>query len=211
MTITLNVEKREESGKRLQALRADGKLPAVMYGPKVDSVSVTLDKKDFEKAFHEAGESTVLVLKGLDGDKEVLVHDVEYDVLKGGIKHVDFYAVTKGEKVTVNVPVEFAGEAPAVKLGGSLTKALHEVEVTGEPSKLPHEFTVDVSSLETFEDSIRVKDLEVPKGVEITNDPEETIAVVTEAKEEVEPEEQITEADVLGTTEETKEEETKEE
>jgi large subunit ribosomal protein L25 len=86
--------------------------------------------------------------------------------------------------VTVNIPLVFIGEAPAIKLGGSLTKALHEIEVTGKPSKLPHEVEVDISSLVTFEDHIRVKDLNLPSGITIGNDPEETVAVVSEVKEE---------------------------
>lgn len=161
-------------------------MPAVVYGPKEGTVAIKLDAKEFEKIFKEAGESSVMVLSGAGEDKEVLVQDVAYDVLKGNIEHVDFYAIEKGKEVTVNVPLEFTGEAPAIKLGGSLTKALHEIEVTCKPADLPHEIVVDVSSLATFEDHIRVKDLNIPAGVKISNDPEEMVAVVIEAKEEVE-------------------------
>lgn len=188
MTITLNVAKREETGKKLGKLRASGVLPAVVYGPKHEATSISLDAKEFEKIFREAGESSVMVLTGIGDDAEVLVQDVAYDPVKGRIEHVDFYAIEKGKEVTVNVPLEFVGEAPATKLGGSLTKALHEIEITCKPSALPHEIVVDVSSLVTFEDHIRVKDLLVPTGVKVENDPEDTVAVVTEAKEEpVEP------------------------
>lgn len=188
MTITLKVSERSERGKKLEALRAQGTLPAVVYGPKEASAAIKLDQKEFEKVFKEAGESSVLVLSGAGEDKEVLVHDVAYNALKGHIEHVDFYAIEKGKEVTVNIPIEFTGEAPAVKLGGSLTKALHELEVTCKPANLPHEIVVDVSSLNTFEDTIRVKDLNVPAGVKVGNDPEEAVAMVVEAKEEpVEP------------------------
>ncbi len=120
-----------------------------------------------------------------------MIHDVSFDSMKGGVSHVDFYAIKKGQDVTVNVPLVFIGEAPAIKLGGSLTKALHEIEVTGKPSKLPHEIEVDISTLETFEDHIRVKDLNVPSGIAVENDPEETVAVVSEAKEEPEVTEEV--------------------
>ena len=186
MTITLKVSERTERGKQLSKLRQEGVLPAVVYGPKEGTVAIKLDAKEFEKIFKEAGESSVMVLSGAGEDKEVLVQDVAYDVLKGNIEHVDFYAIEKGKEVTVNVPLEFTGEAPAIKLGGSLTKALHEIEVTCKPADLPHEIVVDVSSLATFEDHIRVKDLNIPAGVKISNDPEEMVAVVIEAKEEVE-------------------------
>lgn len=191
MTITLNVEKREETGKNLKKLREDGEIPAVIYGRKVESTPIKLNEKEFSKAFKEAGESSVIILSGAGDDSEVLVHSVDVDPIKSEVLHVDFYAVEKGKKVTVNIPIEFVGEAPAVKLGGSLTKALHEVEMTAEPSKLPHEIEVDVSSLETFEDHIRVKDLSIPKDVEIGNDLEETVAVVTENKEEPEEIEEV--------------------
>ncbi len=188
MTITLQVRERAERGKKLHKLRQEGGLPAVVYGPKEGTTALTLNSKEFDKAFKEAGESSVLILSGVGEDKEVLVHDVAFNVVRGNIDHVDFYAIEKGKEVTVKIPLMFTGEAPAVKLGGSLTKALHEVEVTCQPAKLPHEITVDISSLATFEDQIKVKDLQVPAGVKIDNDPEETVALVTEAKEEpVEP------------------------
>ena len=189
MTITLKVEARNETGKKLKALRANGKLPAVVYGPKHEAVKLSLDSKGFEKIFKEAGESSVLVLSGVGEDAEVLVQEVAYNPVKGGVEHVDFYAIEKGKEVTVNVPLEFTGEAPAIKLGGSLTKALHEIEVTCKPSALPHEILVDVSSLNTFEDNIRVKDLNIPTGVKVENDPEEMVAAVIEAAEE--PEEPV--------------------
>ena len=186
MTFTLNVSERTEKGKKLQALRAAGKLPAVVYGPKHEAMAVSLDMKEFQKVFNEAGESSVLVLSGVGEDTEVLVQDVTYSPVKSRVEHVDFYAIEKGKEVTVNVPLEFTGEAPAIKLGGSLTKALHEIEVTCKPAKLPHEIVVDVSSLNTFEDSILVKDLNAPDGVKIENDAEDTVAFVAEAKEESE-------------------------
>lgn len=186
MTITLTVQNRTEKGKRVKKLRESGRIPAVVYGPKEESLAISMDARDFEKAYKEAGESSVLVLAGLADDKEVLIHDVSFDSMKGKIAHVDFYAIKKGQDVTVNVPLVFSGEAPAIKLGGSLTKALHEIEVTGKPSKLPHEIEVDISVLETFEDHIRVKDLNVPSGITVENDPEETVALVSEAKEEPE-------------------------
>ena len=184
MTITLTVQNRTERGKQVKKLRESGRIPAVIYGPKEDSLAISIEARDFEKAYKEAGESSVLVLAGLKDDKEVLIHDISFDSMKGMVSHVDFYAIKKGQDVTVNIPLVFIGEAPAIKLGGSLTKALHEIEVTGKPSKLPHEIEVDISTLETFEDHIRVKDLNLPSGITIENDPEETVAVVSEAKEE---------------------------
>ena len=147
MTLTLSVTKREERGKTTQKLRADGKIPAVVYGPKQEAVPVTIEKVAFDKVFSEAGESSIIKLEGIDGAPEVLVHDVSFDPVKGGASHVDFYAIEAGKELTTDVPLEFIGEAPAIKLGGTLTKALHEVEVTCLPNKLPQHIDVDVSVL----------------------------------------------------------------
>jgi large subunit ribosomal protein L25 len=186
MTVTLQIENREATGKQLGKLRNEGKLPAVVYGPKHEATNITLDKGTFEKLLKTAGESTVITLKGEGEEIEVLVHDVAFNPAKGGILHVDFYAIEKGKEITVHVPLEFIGEAPAVKTGGSLTKVLHEIEVTCKPSALPQHIEVDVSGLDDFEKQIHVKDLTVPAGVKIENDKEEVVALVQEVKEEPE-------------------------
>ena len=186
MTVTLQAEKRDLRGKKLKALRALGKLPGVVYGPKEESTALTLDAVAFEKVFRDAGESTIITLEGLGEEKEVLVQEVSYDPEKGGAIHVDFYAIEKGKEITVDVPLEYIGEAPAVKDGGSLTKVLHEVEVTCKPSALPQHIVVDVSVLVDFEVQIHVSDLDAGAGVKIENDPEEVVALVQEVVEEAE-------------------------
>lgn len=179
MTITLNVEKREGKPK-------EGQVPAVVYGPKQEPISLCIDRQTFEKTLEEAGESSVISLEGLGDSVEVLVHDVAFNPVKGGVQHVDFYAIERGKELTTNVPLEFIGEAPATKSEGVLTKALHEVEITCRPSALPRHIEVDVSTLATFDDVIRVKDLVMPEGVKIESDLEETVVLVTPVKEEVE-------------------------
>ncbi len=183
MTVTLDVQKRTVSA---PALRKTGAIPAVVYGPKQEPVSISVDKVTFEKVLKDAGESTVITLNGLDEALEVLVHDVSFNPGKGGVEHVDFYAIEKGKEITVHVPLEFEGEAPAVKQGGSLTKVLHEIEITCKPSALPQHITVDVSSLDDFEKQIHVKDLVIPAGVTVHNDGEEVVALVQEVEEEPE-------------------------
>lgn len=188
MTVTLQIDTRAEQGKKLVALRKSGKVPGVVYGPKQETLLVTLDKQTFEKVLKEAGESTIINLVGAGEEIEVLVHDVAFNPAKGGIEHVDFYAIEKGKEITVHVPIEFIGEAPAVKKGGTLTKVLHEIEVTCKPAALPQHITVDVSVLDDFEKQIHVKDLQMPAGVKVEQDAEEVVALVQEAQEEPEPE-----------------------
>jgi large subunit ribosomal protein L25 len=183
MTVKLEVAKREGKAK---SARAQGNIPAVVYGPKQEPISIAIAKGVFEKLFREAGESTVINLVGLGDEMEVLIHEVSFNAAKGGVEHIDFYAIEKGKEITVHVPIEFIGEAPAVKQGGSLTKVLHEIEITCKPSALPQHLTVDVSTLDDFEKQIHVADIEVPKGITIENDPQEVVALVQEVKEEPE-------------------------
>ena len=186
MTFSLAVETRTVRGKKLESLRKGGKLPAVVYGPKEAATPLTIDRVTFEKMFKEAGESSVITLTGLGTPKEVLVHDVAFDTVRGGVTHVDFYAIEAGKEITVHVPLEFVGEAPALKKGGTLTKVLHEIEVTCVPASLPQHISVDISSLDSLDAQIHVRDLVVPKGVTFSNDPEDVVVLVQAVEEEAE-------------------------
>lgn len=186
MTFTLQATVRTETGKKVKTLRNAGSLPAVVYGPKQAPVALTITKQDFEKVFKDAGESSVITLTGLGAPVNVLVSDVAFDARRGGVIHVDFYAVETGKRVTVDVPLVYAGEAPALKLGGTLTKVLHEVTVEAEPTHLPKEITVDVSALVDFDSQIHVRDLSVPAGVTIKDNGDDVVALVQAVKEEKE-------------------------
>lgn len=172
-----------------EALRASGKVPAVFYGPKEEATPIAFDKLAFDKVFKEAGESTVITLKGLGEDKDTLIHDIDFHPVTGTPVHVDFYVMEKGKKVRTHVPLEFIGEeeAPAIKsLGGTLVKVLHEIEIEAMPKDLPHGIEVDVSILDTFDKHIAIKDIKLPAGVEVVDmDPDDTVASVAEPREEV--------------------------
>ncbi len=199
MTFELTVEKRERTGTNsLGALRAEGFIPAVVYGKKEENTPIKLSIRDFKKAFKSAGESAIITLKGLDDDKEVLIHDVDFEPVKGEPRHVDFYAIERGKKLTVTVPLEFIGVAPAVKeLGGVLVKVLHELEIEVLPRDLPQSIEVDISPIADFETSLHVKDLVLPEGVASTADPEEVVASANEAKEEVFEEPEAVDMDAI--------------
>ena len=182
----MNLEAQKRDIKEdVKALRSNGSVPAVLYGPKQESLSIKLSSVAFLKAYKEAGESTVVNLS-VDGENhEVLIHEVTVDAVRGDVMHVDFYAIEKGKKVTVNVPLEFTGEAPAEKnLGGVLVKVLHEVEIEAMPKDLPHEIIVNLDSLVDFETQIHASDLVMPQGVELLTNPEEVVALVQAHKEE---------------------------
>jgi len=186
--LTLQIEKRDTKQK-LDLLRSAGSMPAVFYGKKTESTPITLLMSDFEKVWKEAGESTVVTLKGVDGEFETIIHDVTVHPVTGIPVHADFYVFEKGQKIEVAISLEFTGVSPAVKdLGGVLVKVLHEVEVEAIPSKLPSELIVDISLLSTFETQIHAKDLALPEGVTLITDAEEVVALVEKPREE-EPEE----------------------
>ena len=180
----LTVEKRPV-GKKAKSLRKQGVLPAVVYGRAEKSTAIAIPQKQFEAVFKEAGESTVITLKGLGGEKSALIHEVQYDPVSDKPIHADFYAIEKGQTVTVSVPLEFEGVSPAVKdLGGILTKVMHELELTVEPKDLPQHIVVDISKLATLEDQIKVSDLKFPKSAKLSIDQGEVVAMISVAKEE---------------------------
>lgn len=182
----LTVEKRDLA-KNPKALRGEGFIPAVVYGRSQESTPITLVRKEFEKVFRAAGGSAVVTLVGLGEKKDALIHDVSVHAVSGAPLHADFYAIEKGQTVTVSVPLEFEGVSPAVKdLGGILVKVMHELEIEVEPSELPHGIVVDISALKTLDDQITVADLKLPKSAKLDIDPEEVVAMVSLAQEETE-------------------------
>ena len=184
--LTLNVEKRDMKASA-NDVRKTGKIPAVFYGPKEATTPVTINAKEFTKAWKQAGESSVIILKDGNDEHESLIHDVDVHPLSGEARHADFYVIEKGKKVTVSVPLTFDGVSPAVKdKAGILVKVHRELEIEASPRDLPHELSVDISKLVELTDVVHAKDIKLPNGVELKINPEDVIASISEAKEEVE-------------------------
>lgn len=184
-SIKLNASKREVSGKQVKQLRAKGTVPAVVYGHGIASRSIEVNAREFEKVFKTAGESTLIDLT-VDGEAvKVLVQEVQYDPTKGSFVHVDFRQVNMKEKMEVEIPLKFVGEAPAVKaLGATLVRALDAVTVMCLPQDLVHEIEVSLTGLENVDDAITVGDLKVPAGIEVMNDAGQIVAVINAAMTE---------------------------
>lgn len=181
--------KTRDTKENLSHLRKGGLIPAVFYGKKEKSTPVTVAEKDLKKIWKEAGESTVITIAGDFGEHDALIHEVDLDPLTGNIRHADFYVIEKGKKLTVHVPVEFDGVAPAVKdLGGILVKVLHEVEIEAMPKDLPHALHADVSVIVDFGTHVTAGQIVLPAGVTLITDPEEIVAMVAAPKEEKEEE-----------------------
>lgn len=192
MTVTLNATKRTIAGKSAApALAKEGRIPAVVYGPKQDSVAISLNSGEFARVLRSAGESSVIQLVGLGDPLQVLIHEVDRDPVTDAPRHADLYAIEKGAKVEVAVPLSFIGESPAVKAGANLVKVMHELEIEADPANLPHELEVDISSLAAEGDQIHVSDIKIPGGVTVKAEADEVVALtqaVVEETEEVTPE-----------------------
>ena len=198
--LTLSSKIRKEVGKKVKSLRQQGILPAVLYGHKIKNLNLEVDSKEFEKIYSKAGESsliTLVIAKGKDEAEAeasslslnveekkqkflILIHDIQFDPLTEKPIHIDFYQPELKKEVEVTVPLIFEGEAPAVKnLGGTLIKEISEIEVKAKSQNLPHEIKVDIGSLKTFEDNIKISDLKVPEGVKILKGPEEIVVSIS--------------------------------
>ena len=158
-------------------------MPAVLYGPGLkNSLSLEINSKDFEKIFNEAWESALISLE-IDGKKYlVLIHEIKKDQLSGDIIHIDFYQPKAGKEIEAKAPLVFEGIALAVKdLGGTLVKNIQEIHIRALPENLPHQISVDISGLKTFEDNILVKDLVLPQGIMVLKEPNDIVAKVVPA------------------------------
>lgn len=186
----LVVKTREKFGKSTKTLRKEGLIPAELYGRGFENAHLSISRKDFQKAFGEAGESTIINLVIGNDKRPALVHDIQKDFLTDEIIHIDFHQVRMDEKITAHVPLEFMGESPAVKeFAGILNKTISEIEVEALPGDLPRHFEVDISKLKELNQSFYVSDLKIPKGVEILIDPKTVIATITPQAEEEKVEE----------------------
>lgn len=165
--------------------KKDGFIPAVYYGSHAKSTSIFVDFIEFNKVLASAGESSSITLVTEHGNEVAMIQDVQVHPVKGNVIHADFLVLEKGQKVHVKTPIVFEGESQAVKDGGVLVKVMHELSVEADPSKLPHEFVVDITKLATSSDVIHVSDIKLPAGVELYHvTPEDIVASITAQVEE---------------------------
>lgn len=187
-TFKLNASKREIIGKQVKNLRKVGIIPAVMYGHGGKPQPISINEKEFEKIYREAGTSSLvdLVIKD-EKPIKVLTHEPQNNPINEKPMHVDFYRVRMDEKIRTEIPLEFTGESEAVEQNdGSLVTNRDNVEVECLPSDLINHITVDISALKTFDDTITVAELIIPQGIEILTDKEEVIAIVKPPRSEEE-------------------------
>ena len=198
--VLIKAEKREKLGTRTSRVaRANGKMPAVVYGHKQEPVSVAVDAHELLMALQHHHRLFDL---DLDGSKEtVMVKEVQYDYLGDTIIHIDFARVDIHEKVHVHVEVVLKGTAKGTSEGGVLEQRVTDIELECEAMNIPDEVRVNVSELGVGE-VLTAGDIELPAGSTLVTDATTPIAacsvVVEKAEEEGEEEAGSDEPEVIG-------------
>lgn len=178
--VVLKAEKRDVVGKQVRALRREGKLPAVIYGRRVEPINILLDSHTASRILAKLTSSSLLTIEVDGKEYPTLVREKQYNFIKNSLLHVDFLAVSLTEKITANVSIQLEGVAPAVKdFNAILVTGLTELVVECLPTDLPERIVVDISGLKEIGDGIYVRDLAVSDKVEVLSEPEEMIVVAT--------------------------------
>ncbi len=177
--VSLVAEARRLTGSAAaRRLRADGKIPAVLYGHGIDPQPLTVDRKDLRAALaHEAGLNALFALE-VEGTRHLaMAKQLQRNALKRSVSHVDFVIVRRDEIVTVEVPVHLVGEAEAVeRADGMVEQQMFELTIQAKPADIPNAVEVDISGLEMGE-AIRVSDLKLPEGVTTEVDGDEPVVI----------------------------------
>ena len=194
-TVALSARSRELTGKKVKNIRLKGDIPGVVYGHGLDSTPITVERVALKKAFAKAGSGTLVDLTiGEQKPIKVLFHEPQLHYLSGEPIHFDLYAVKMDEEIETTIPIIFVGISPAVdELEGNFIANRDELTIKCLPGNLIPNVEVDISILKTFDDSIKVSDIQVPETVQIQDEMEETVALVTAPRSEEELEAELAE------------------
>jgi len=173
---TITAEVRTGTEKTSQ-IRSSKRVPGVVYGKTQEPISFSVDASDLLRLYRKAGESSIIDLKVGKVELEVLVHQTQKHPVTGQFTHIDFYAITRWEKLTTKVQVNFVGESAAVREGAIIEEIIREIEVSCLPRDLIDHFDADLTLLAVEGDAIRVSDLKInTEKYDITLDLEDTVA-----------------------------------
>jgi large subunit ribosomal protein L25 len=188
----LTAQKRTQVGRNaIKKIKASGMVPGVIYGSAQEAVNLQINGRELLNLLsHASGENILVELEIVDGGEKrnalAMIQEIQHHPLEREIVHVDFHAVSAHETVSAEVPIETVGEAIGVKVnGGLLEHILRYLEVECLPADLPHVIEVDVTNLDVGQ-SIHVRELNLPSGVEATTDGEQTVVAVVEPRVEEE-------------------------
>ncbi|MGR3220830.1 MAG: 50S ribosomal protein L25 [Candidatus Anammoxibacter sp.] len=181
-TYTLPVKLRDKVGTNaVKKLRNGGSIPSILYGHKQENINLSIDKIDLHNALK--AKARMVSLKWDNNTESAFLKELQYDALGDEIVHVDFTRVDAGEKITLEIPVELYGEPIGHKSHGVLGHLLRKISIECAVNSIPEKIRVDVSGL-GVDQSILVKDLQVPESVTIVNNPDTIVASVHLVAEE---------------------------
>ena len=183
LNITATIRTGEGVKGELSKIRAEKKVPAVIYGGHKNPVSITITMKDLEKIV-KAGKNTIVEINLPEGKEQVLVKEIQYHVVTDLPIHADFQRVSLKDTMDVVVPVKLVGESADVKTHGAMVEhILREIEVRALVSNIPHEIEVDITNV-TITNGISAGDIKLPKGVELLTDAQAPVVHLALPKEE---------------------------
>jgi large subunit ribosomal protein L25 len=187
-TAQLSATTRDAVGKgAARTLRSAGQIPAVIYGHAREPQALAIPSREFEKLLERvSAESTVIELNLAAGVARTLIREIQRHPFKKQILHIDFQELVAGEKVSVNVPIVLTGTPEGVRVsGGILSQVMSELTIRCDPVNIPRRIEADVTHV-AIGHSLHVSDLQVPEGVEILDEGDTTVAVVSAPKVEAE-------------------------
>ena len=181
----INATLRTVKGKKVGAMRREGKLPAVIYGHHFDATPITLDLKETSRVLHGLTASSLVYINLNGKESAALVREKQRDYLRNTLKHVDFQVVSLTEKIRAKVAITLEGVSPAVKdFNGIIITEMDSVEVEALPQDLPEKITLDLSNLKKIGDHFTVKDIALSDKVHVHASPDDVIVIVTLTKDE---------------------------
>jgi large subunit ribosomal protein L25 len=185
-TASLTATPRTESGTGVaRKLRQNGSVPAVIYGHGREPQSLTINTRDVEKLLSQVSAGSTVIELSVDGrTARTLIREIQRHPFKRSITHIDFQELVAGEKITVSIPLRFTGTADGVRnSGGILEETMHQVHLRLDPASIPDHIDVDVTAL-TVGHSFHIRDLQLPAGVTVLDEPGATVCVVSAPKTE---------------------------
>lgn len=202
--VELTAQPRTVQGKQVKQLRQQGWVPGVMYGRGFEPLSLQFEERNLNRLLSHVRGSQLISVKIADQKEPemALVRDVQRDVLKGTVLHVDFYRVQMAERLTAEIPLVIVGESPVIALHeGILLQGIAAIEVECLPGDLVDEIAVDLSDLEEIGQGVYVRDLAIPSGIDVLTDLDEMIVRIVALAEEEVIEEMLEEELELGVEE----------
>jgi large subunit ribosomal protein L25 len=179
MEVKLKAENRDAVGKgAARKLRTQGKVPAVLYGPQIEAHRLAVDARELWHALHTDAGVNVLIDLQLDGETYLTMpREVQRDIVRGTLLHVDFLRIRKDVAIQVDVPVHLTGDSVGVKEGGVVEHHLWELRIEVLPTQVPESVEADIAQL-SIGDSLHVSDLRLPQHITVLTPEDETIVSV---------------------------------